>query len=159
MKNKFYFPILFSLIILFSCSKEEDSASSINIPVGSGGASAHTTFVFTGSMQVDKNDSNWVHISNYAVPNTTSKMIKETSNYTLSTNFDATVLKGEVIHSIPVEIPTHYFSAYSGGVGIFEIGVIDGYFDNDSLYYHVLYQDADSNNIYLDFTGLLTDSY
>jgi len=160
MKNKTFLFITAFALIFASCSKEEQSESTIAIPTGTGGGTSEpTTFVFTGSMAVDKNDSNWVDISNYIIPGTESRVFKATSNYIVSTNFDATSLKGEVIHSIPVDIPNNYFSGFADGVGIFTIGIIDGYYGNDSLYYHVLYQDADSNNIYLDFTGKLTNSF
>lgn len=147
--------------IFFSCSKEDNSVPSA--PSGTGQNPTpivHTTFIYLGTMNVDKYDSSWNAIINYPLLNVNSKIVGTRPNYMLSSNFDASNLKGETNSSIAVNILTDYFNAFTSGTGIFTGGVLNGYNTRDSLYYRVLYIDvANNNKIFLDYSGKLTSSY
>lgn len=161
MKNKFLIPFVLVLLVGFSCSKDDTSVPSA--PSGSGQGTVptttHTNFIYTGTMLVTKYDSNWVAVANYPLTNVNSKIVGTNPNYTLSTPFDASSLKGATNNVIPVNISTNYFNEYTGGTGIFIDGVTNGYNNKDSLIYRVLYKDVAKNNIYLDYSGKLTSSY
>ncbi|MCB9334695.1 MAG: hypothetical protein H6586_00980 [Flavobacteriales bacterium] len=157
--NSRYFIIALLFIFLFACKKEEESVGYI-APEISNGSTAHTTFEFSGVMNVDKYDSLWNPITNYNVNLVESKMLKQVDNYSLSTNFNGASLKGETLNSILVEVINNNFSTYNAGTGIFELGVLNGYFtSNDSLYYRVLFETIDNNKIYLKYEGNLINSY
>lgn len=156
--------IAFILITLFffSCSKKDNSVPSAPSETTQNPTpTVHTTFIYLGTMNVDKYDSSWNAISNYPLININSKIVGTRPNYVLSSNFDASNLKGETNSSIAVTIQTDYFSEFtSGGTGIFTGGVMSGYNTRDSLYYRVLYIDvANNNKIFLDYSGKLTSSY
>lgn len=159
MHRFFILTVLIGLFFL-SCKKEEDKTPVDPFPVLTPAPSNHTNFIFTGTMNVDKYDSNWVSITNYSINQVTSKLLGTKPDFQLSTTFDASNLKGQTPNNIPVNIPNNSFSAFSNGVGIFSIGVMNGYYSKDSLYYHVVYHDQNNdNNFYLDFSGKLTSSY
>lgn len=154
--------LLLIALFFFACSKEDNSVSSA--PSGTAQTpttpTEHTTFIYLGTMSVEKYDSSWNVISNYPLLNVNSKIVGTRPNYVLSSNFDASNLKGEPNSSIAVNIPTDYFSEFTSGTGIFAGGVMAGYNTRDSLYYRVLYIDISNNNkIFLDYSGKLTSSY
>ncbi|OFY88154.1 MAG: hypothetical protein A3K10_16555 [Bacteroidetes bacterium RIFCSPLOWO2_12_FULL_31_6] len=159
MKNTIV--LLLLTFFFFSCSKEDNSVPSA--PSGTGQTptpTVHTTFIYLGTMNVEKYDSSGNAISTYPLININSKIVGTRPNYVLSTNFDASNLKGETNSSISVNIPTDYFNAFTSGTGIFTGGVLNGYNTRDSLYYRVFYIDvANNNNIFLDYSGKLTSSY
>ncbi|MGE0562834.1 MAG: hypothetical protein AB7O47_13540 [Flavobacteriales bacterium] len=159
MRKLLLFPLGLILLISFSCSKEDKSISETVTDSSSSGSSPHTTFNYSGSFAINKYDSNWVFINNYYAPTELSILVKNTSNYTLSTNFDASLLKGLTNNVIQVAIPSNYFSTNIPGTGIFNNGIINGYNVKDSLYYKVLYKGVNKSNVYLDFKGKLTSSY
>ena len=154
--------VLLGLVLLlgYSCSKEDKS-----IPVSSASDNTvttpgpHTTFIFTGTMLVDKSDSLWVPVTNYTATNVFSTVCGTSPNYTLSTSFNATALKGETNNLVTVTINNNYFSTFVTGTGIFNQGVLNGFYSNDSLYYRVLYKGVNKSNVFLDFKGKLTSSY
>lgn len=160
MKNTI---VLFLMIFFFiGCSKEDNSVPSA--PSGTGQTpttpAEHTTFIYLGTMNVDKYDSSGNAISNYPLLNVNSKLVGTKPDYVLSTNFDASNLKGEPNSSISINIPTDYFNAFTSGTGIFTGGVLNGYNTRDSLYYRVFFIDvANNNRIFLDYSGKLTSSY
>jgi len=160
MRKILLLPLGLILLIGFSCSKEDKSipvsdASDNNGPP----PAAHTTFIFTGTMLVDKNDSLWVPVTNYTATNVKSTIFGTGPNYTLSSGFNATALKGETNNVIPVTITNNYFSTYAVGTGIFNQGVLNGFYSNDSLYYRVIYKGVNKSNVFMDFKGRLTNSY
>jgi len=110
-------------------------------------------------MLVDKYDSNGTAITNYTLTNSYSNLTGTEPNYQLSTDINASALKGETTNSISVNIPNDYMSSIGSGTGIFVGGIITGFYNGDSLYYRVLYKDFDNNNIFLDYQGQLTDSH
>lgn len=160
MKNTLFFFLTVLILLFFSCNKEDKS-----IPISdasnnqSNGSVSHTTFIFTGNMEVDKNDSLWVFVTNYTATNVTSTMFGTGNNFTLSSNFVATSLKGETNNNIPVNVSNNYFSTYNPGTGIFNQGVLNGFYSSDSLYYKVLYKGINKSNVYLTFKGELSNSY
>lgn len=159
MKN-----VLFILSMAFfftSCYKEKKLEPSAPGAINTGGDPVHTTFFYSGNMDVTKYDSSFNLITTYTQVTVPSKIVGTRPNYLLSTTFNATNLKGETVHSIAVEIPSNNFSITSTtGTGIFTDGVLAGYNNKDSLYYRVLYTDpANNNKIFLDFSGSLTSSF
>lgn len=160
MKKIVLLPLGLILLIGFSCSKEDKSIPVSDASDNTGTPpAAHTTFVFSGTMLVDKNDSLWAPVTNYTATNVKSTIVGTTPNYTLSSDFDATALKGITNNVIPVSITNNYFSTYVVGTGIFNQGVLNGFYSNDSLYYRVLYKGVDKSNVFMDFKGKLTSSH
>lgn len=160
MRNFLLLPLGLILLIGFSCSKEDKSIPVSDASDNTGTPpAAHTTFVFTGTMLVDKSDSLWTPVTNYTATNVISTIFGTGPNYTLSTGFDATALKGVTNNVIPVTITNNYFSTYVVGTGIFNQGVLNGYYNNDSLYYRVLYKGVAKSNVFMDFKGKLTSSH
>ncbi len=162
MYNKLVIYFFLIALVFFSCAKNDNSVPSS--PAGNGHGTVPTTtptnFIYTGTMNVDKYDSSWVHIETYQSLDVNSKIVGTNPSYILSTTFNATSLKGAVNNSIPVNIPSNYFYEYVGGVGLFVDGVMNGYNTRDTLYYHVLYKDLSNNNkIFLDYSGKLTSSF
>jgi len=153
-----YIVVLFS-VIMFGCSKNDNSLPDPGAPVAVSGSETHTVFNFSGNMLVDKYDSNGTAITNYTLTNSYSNLTGTEPNYQLSTDINASALKGETTNSISVNIPNDYMSSIGSGTGIFVGGIITGFYNGDSLYYRVLYKDFDNNNIFLDYQGQLTDSH
>ncbi len=151
---------LFTLI-LFSCYKEKKLVPSPAVNSNTNTTPTQKTYVYSGNMNITKYDSSFNLITTYFRPSTISKLSGISPNYTLSTTFDATALKGETNHSIPVEISSEHFSVVTpSGTGIFADGVLAGYNKLDTLYYRVLYTDlSNKNKIFLDYTGDLINSY
>lgn len=158
MKN-----VLFILSMAFfftSCYKEKKLEPSAPIPLNTGTTpAAHTNFIFSGSMFVEKFDSLGNPITNYTEYSVASKMIGTKPNYLLSTSFDGSALKGEVKSEINVEVPGDSFFNLSAGSGVFVNGVINGFFNSDSLKYRVYIVGTNNNNIYLNYKGKLTSSF
>jgi hypothetical protein len=160
MKNTIV--LLLLTFFFFSCSKEDQS---IPPPTGETNQTpvvptGPTTFIYTGIMLVNKYDSSWNAISTYPIFNINSKIVGTKPDYVLSSTFDASNLKGLTNSTIPVNIQTNSFYAFTNGTGIFTGGVINGYNTRDSLYYRVFFIDGtNSNKIYLDYSGKLTSSY
>lgn len=160
MRNFLLLPLGLILLLGYSCSKEDKS-----LPVSSASDNTaatpapHTTFIFTGTMLVDKSDSLWAPVTNYTATNVISTVFGTSPNYSLSTSFNATALKGQTDNVIPVTITNNYFSTFVTGTGIFNQGVLNGFYSNDSLYYRVLYKGVNKSNVFLDFKGKLTSSH
>lgn len=158
MKNVFF--ILSMAFFFTSCHKEKKLIPSAPVASNAAGSVApHTNFIFSGSMYVEKYDSTGNPVTNYTVYLVASKMVGTTPNYTLSTTFDGSNLKGEVKNEIAVEIPSHEFFNLTSGSGIFINGVINGFFSNDSLKYRAYVQGANNNNVYVNYSGQLTNSF
>ena len=154
------FIILFSIVVvLIGCSKNDNSLPDPGSSVTTSGNSVHTVFNFLGNLIVDKYDSNGAAISNYTLTNSYSNLTGTEPDYQLSTNINASALKGETTNTISVTIPNTYISNFGAGTGIFVGGIINGSYTGDSLHYRVLYKDFDNNNIFLDYHGQLTDSH
>jgi len=156
--------VLFILSMAFfftSCYKEKKLEPSAPGAINTGGEPAHTTFLYSGNMNVTKYDSTFNLITSYVRLTVPSKIVGTRPNYVLSTTIDASNFKGETVHSVPVEITSTSFSVLTSiGTGIFTSGVLQGYYSRDSLYYRVLYTDpANSNKIFLDYSGNLTSSF
>jgi hypothetical protein len=159
MRSSFFITALFVILFLTSCTKNDDS---IPESVATGKATPQptpTTFVFTGKMLVDKYDSNNTAITNYPLLNVVSVLIGGMPNYQLSTNINGSALKGEISNVIDVSITNAAFTSFAPGTGIFSSGVYNGQYTTDSLYYTVFYKDVYKNNIYLNYSGQLTNSY
>lgn len=158
MKNVFL--ILSVALVLTSCYKEKKLEPTPPIPLNTGNPpAAHTNFIFSGNMFVEKYDSLGNPVTNYTVYTVASKMIGNNPNYVLSTNFDGSALKGEVKSEINVEVPTTTFYNLNAGTGVFINGVINGVFTSDSLKYRVYLVGANNNNVYLNYRGKLTSSF
>jgi hypothetical protein len=145
---------------LFACSKEDNSlpesvAQDVTFP-----QSTPTTFEFTGTMLVDKYDSNGAAVSYYPMANIISKLEGTKPAFKLSANnINGEALKGVVINSININVPNISFYSLTAGEGLFVGGVYDGVYSGDSLKYKVLYKDVGKNDIYLQYKGKLTNSY
>lgn len=158
--KKPYLILVSFLLVLFACNKEDKSLPVSNAPANTGnGSTQHTTFVFTGNMGVDKNDSLWAPVTTYTAPNIVSTVFGTSPNYALSTSFVATSLKGETNNNISINVSNNYFQSYNPGTGIFNQGVLNGFYGSDSLYYRVLYKGLNKSNVYLTYSGKLTNSY
>jgi hypothetical protein len=155
-----YLSICIIGLLLFACSKEDDSlpesvASNSTVP-----QSTPTTFEFTGTMLVDKYDSNGAAVSYYPMANIISKLEGTKPAFKLSANnINGEALKGVVINSININVPGMSFYNIGSGEGLFIGGVYDGIYSGDSLKYKVLYKDVGKNDIYLQYKGKLTNSY
>tara|TARA_R110001592_G_scaffold119491_5_gene322652 strand:- start:3919 stop:4398 length:480 start_codon:yes stop_codon:yes gene_type:complete len=159
MKKCFLITSLLSILILLGCTKTDNSLPESVATTTSTPVSNPTNFVFTGTMMVDKYDSNNTAITNYPLLNVVSSLHGVKPSFQLNTNVNGEALKGEISNSIDVSITNITFSSFASGTGIFSSGVYNGSYTSDSLYYTVLYKDAYKNNIYLNYSGQLTSSY
>lgn len=157
--NSKYIILALTLILLFACKKEEQGTPTDVFPDLTPAPTNHTTFVFSGVMNVDKYDSSWVPITNYNVNFVESRMIKNPSNFQLTTQFNGASVKGETINSVNFDVSNNTFSTFNSGTGIFIYGVLEGFYNKDSLYYKVIYKTPDSNNVYLRYQGRFTNSF
>ncbi|MCB9361552.1 MAG: hypothetical protein H6587_09520 [Flavobacteriales bacterium] len=145
---------------LFACSKEDNSLPESEVAENPIPQSDPTTFEFTGTMLIDKYDSNGTAVSNYPLGNVMSKLEGTKPTFKLSANnINGEALKGVVINSINISVPSTSFYSLSAGQGLFVGGVYDGVYTTDSLKYKVIYKDAAKNDIYIEYKGRLTNSY